>query len=130
MIKDLIEVFKKEYEKKGDRLILDNYELNEGIYIKVNKNSAFNAFIVKKKNRELIFTDIEGDLNHTAYEWFKERDYYSSYLNSNKSFYDKKIHNINYLSLFIKIESFISDNPKKVLKNNAIKYQYKNLSNI
>lgn len=129
MIYDILEVFRKEYDEKGDKLILDNYELKEGIYIKVNQDDSIKAFIVKRKNRELIFTDIEGRLNHTAYEWLKERDYYSSYLNSNKSFYDKKIHNINYLSLFVKIESFISENPKKLLKDDAIKTQYKNLCN-
>ncbi len=129
MIYDVLEVFKKEYEAKGDKLILDNYELKEGIYIKVNVDETTKAFIVKRKNRELIFNDIEGGLNHTAYEWLKERDYYSSYLNSNKSFYDKKIHNINYLSLFVKIESFISQDPKKIVKDDAIKIQYKNLCN-
>jgi CRISPR-associated protein Csh1 len=129
MIYDLLEVFRGEYDQKGDKLILDNYELKEGIYIKVKSDGEIEPYIIKRKNRELIFSDIEGGLNHTAYEWFKERDYYSSYLNSNKSFYDKKIHNINYLSLFVKIESFISDNPKKLLKGNAIKEQYNYLCN-
>ncbi len=129
MIYDVLEVFKKEYEKSGDKLILGNYELKEGIYIKVNSDETIKTFIVKRKNRELIFTDIEGGLNYTAYKWFKERDYYSSYLNSNKSFYDKKIHNINYLSLFVKIESFISQEPKKLLKDDSIQIQYKNLCN-
>ena len=129
MINDVLEVFKKEYRVKGDKLILGSYELKEGIYIKVNSDETIKAFIVKRKNRELIFTDLEGGLNFTAYEWFKERDYYSSYLNSNKSFYDKKIHNVNYLSLFVKVESFISQNPKKLIKDDSIKYQYKYLCN-
>jgi CRISPR-associated protein Csh1 len=129
MIYDLLEVFREEYEQKGDKLILDNYELKEGIYIKVKASGEIEPYIAKQKNRELLFTDIEGGLNHTAYEWLKERDYYSSYLNSNKSFHDKKIHNVNYLSLFVKIESFISDDPKKLLKDDAIKEQYKNLCN-
>jgi CRISPR-associated protein Csh1 len=129
MIYDLLDVFKKEYEQKGDKLILDNYELKEGLYIKVHNDKNIKAFVVKKKNRELIFTDINGDLNSSAYEWLKVRDYYSGYLNSNKSFYDKKLHNINYLSLFVKVESFISEDPKKILNNEAIKYQYKNLCN-
>ena len=127
MIYDLLEAFKKEYDQKGDKLILDNYELKEGLYVKVKQDGGFESFVVKKKNRELIFTDINGGLNHSEYEWFKERDYYSSYLNSNKSFYDKKLHNINYISLFVKIESFISDDKKKLLKTNAIQNQYKYL---
>ena len=127
MIKDVLEVFKIEYETKGDKLILDNYELKEGLYIKVLSSGDYEVFITKKKNRELIFSDINGGLNHTAYEWFKERDYYSSYLNSNKAFYDKKIHNINYLTLFVKMESFI--NEKKLLNRDAVKEQYKYLCN-
>lgn len=127
MIYDLLEVFKKEYEKSGDKLILDSYELKEGIYIKVNSDESTVAFLVKRKNRELIFSDINGGLNSAMYEWFKERDYYSEWLNANKTFYDKKLHNINYLSLFIKMESFISEDPKKLLNNDAIKNQYKNL---
>ncbi len=129
MINDVLEVFKEEYALKGDKLILDNYELKEGIYIKVNTDESIKAFIVKRKNRELSFTDLEGGLNYSAYEWFKQRDYYSSYLNSNKAFDDKKIHNINYLSLFVKIDSFISNDPKKLLKDDAIKKQYKYLCN-
>ena len=129
MIYDILEVFRKEYEAKGDKLILDNYELKEGIYIKVKASGDIESYIVKRKNRELIFTDSDGGLNHTAYEWLKERDYYSSYFNSNKSFYDKKIHNVNYLSMFIKIESFISEDPKKLIKDDAIEYQYKHLCN-
>jgi CRISPR-associated protein Csh1 len=127
VIKDVLEVFKIEYETKGDKLILDNYELKEGLYIKVLSSGDYEVFITKKKNRELIFSDINGGLNHTAYEWFKERDYYSSYLNSNKAFYDKKIHNINYLTLFVKMESFI--NEKKLLNRDAVKEQYKYLCN-
>ncbi len=129
MINDVLEVFRKEHEAKGDKLILDNYALKEGLYIKVNSDESMKTFIVKRKNRELIFTDLEGSLNYTAYEWFKERDYYSEWLNANKAFYDKKIHNINYLSLFVKIESFTSQEPKKLIKDDAIKYQYKYLCN-
>ena len=127
MIYDLINIFHQEYDTKGDKLILDNYELKEGLYIKVLSNGEYEAFLTKKKNKELIFTDIDGGLNHTAYEWFKERDYYSLYLNSNKALHDKKIHNINYLTLFVKIESFT--NEKKLLKRDAIKEQYKYLCN-
>ena len=98
MIYDILEVFKKQYEEKGDKLILDSYELKEGLYVKINKNEQLEYYIVKKKNKDLSFTDIDGNLNHNAYQWFKERDYYSGYLNSNKAFYDKKIHNIRGLN--------------------------------
>ena len=127
MIYDLLDAFKKEHDEKGDKLILDNYTLKDGLYVKVMSDGTIKSYVVKKKNRELVFTDVDGNLDSTAYEWLKERDYFSNYLNSNKSFYDKKIHNINYLSLFVKIESFISDDPKKQLSENAIKNQYKAL---
>ena len=125
MIYDLIYAFEDEYKEKGDKLILDNYELKEGLYVKVLSSGDYEVFITKKKNRKLIFSDINEGLNHTAYKWFKQRDYYSLYLDINKVFYDKKIHNINYLTLFIKMESFT--NEKNLLKKDAIKEQYKYL---
>jgi len=129
MIYDILEVFKGQYKEKGDKLILDSYGLKEGLYIKINKDDTSKYFLVKKKNRELIFTDIDGNINSNAYQWFKERDYYSGYLNSNKAFFDKKIHNINYFSLFVKIDSFVSNNPKKILQKEVLKNHYLNLCN-
>ena len=40
MIYDLLEVFRKEYEIKGDKLILDNYVLKDGLYVKVNDDES------------------------------------------------------------------------------------------
>jgi len=127
MIYDVLEVFRREYDEKGDKLILDNYQLKDGLYIKVNKDESVEYFIAQTVKKEKTFSTLEGNVNHTKHEWFKERDYYSGYLNSNKSFYDKKIHNINYLSLFIKLESFITSDPKKMLDPDVIKYHYKAL---
>ncbi len=119
MIYDLLEVFKKEYDEKGDKLIFDNYELKEGIYIKVSNDNSFKAFTVKKKNRETIFSDINGGLNSREYEWFKERDYYSDVI-SNRKVLDapkKIIHNNNYLSLYMKVEQFNLENLEHIKKN-------------
>lgn len=131
MIYDILEVFKKEYELKGDKLILDNYVLKDGLYVKIDKDGKAEYFIFendkKIEKKQNCFKDLNGNINHEMYDWFKERDYYSGYLNSNKSFYDKKIHNINYLSLFVKIDSFISGDTKKLLNRNSIKQQYKYL---
>ena len=133
MIYDILEVFRKEYEEKGDKLILDNYVLKDGLYVKIDDNENFEYFIFlndkKIERKENCFKDLNGTINHKMYEWFKERDYYSGYLNSNKSFYDKKIHNVNYLSLFIKVESFISTELKKRLSKKAIRGQYLALLN-
>ncbi len=131
MIYDILDVFKKEYAEKGDRLILDNYILKDGLYIKINQNDSFEYYIFendKKINKKHdCFKALGGSTNHKIYEWFKERDYYSGYLNSNKSFYDKKIHNINYLSFFVKVDSFISEDSKKILDRNSIKKQFQYL---
>ncbi|MDD2382720.1 MAG: hypothetical protein PHN18_00870 [Sulfurospirillaceae bacterium] len=129
MIYDLLEEFRKEYEIKGDKLILDNYVLKDGLYVKVNDDESLEYFISRTLKKEKLFLHVNGDINHTMLEWFKKRDYYSGYLNSNKSFDDKKIHNVNYLSFFVKIESFISNEPKKLLSDNAINSQYVALSN-
>lgn len=127
MIYDLLEVFSHAYTEKGDKLILDNYVLKDGLYVKINTDETIEYYLAQTVKKEKTFSTIEGNTNHTMHEWFKERDYYSGYLNSNKSFYDKKIHNVNYLSLFIKLESFITTDPKKVLNPNVIKYHYKAL---
>ena len=129
MIYDLLEVFKEEYNKRGENLILGSYTLKDGLYIKIDKDGKCGYFEAKTIKKEKIFTNLEGVEDYKAFEWFKERDYYSEWLNANKMFYDKKLHNINYLSLFVKMESFISSDPKKILQDDAIKYQYKYLCN-
>ena len=105
MIYDILEVFKKEYEKSGDELILGSYSLKDGLYVKINKNKTIKFFESKTVKKEKLFTNLDGIQNSEALDWFKKNDYYSSYINSNKSLFDKKIHNINYLSYFFKVEN-------------------------
>lgn len=105
MIYDILEVFKKEYEKSGDGLILASYSLKDGLYVKINKDNTLEFFESKTVKREKLFTNLDGIQNSDMKEWFKRNDYYSSYINSNKSLFDKKIHNINYLSYFFKLEN-------------------------
>lgn len=132
MIYDILDVFRKEYTLKGDKLILDNYQLKDGLYVKVKEDESLDYFIFlndqKQESKENCFKDLDGNIKKDEYDWFKERDYYSGYLNSNKSFYDKKIHNVNYLSFFVKVESF-NENGDKKLDMNSIKGQYKALCN-
>jgi CRISPR-associated protein Csh1 len=106
MIYDILEVFKKEYERSGDKLILGKYELKDGLYVKINSDGIFNYFESKTVKKEKVFSTIEGQQDSKAHTWFKEVDYYSSYLNSNKALFDKKIHNINYLSFYFKAENY------------------------
>ncbi|MBW2164601.1 MAG: hypothetical protein JRG74_00430 [Deltaproteobacteria bacterium] len=131
MIYDILDVFKKQYEEKDDKLILDNYLLKDGLYVKIKRDESLEYFIFKnsknEKVKEYCLKDLNGNINSTMYQWFKERDYYSVYLNSNKAFGDKKIHNVNYLSLFVKLESFTNTDPKKQLANGAIKKQFEDL---
>jgi len=123
MIYEILEEFKKQYDKFGEKLIIDNYKLKEGLYVKIGTELEY--FIVKKVKKEIIFSDVDGMMNIDMEEWFKSRDYYSGYIDSNKAFYDKKIHNINYYTFFAKIDSFI--NPDKMLSKEVIKQQFKNL---
>lgn len=128
MIYDVLEVFKKEYEEKGDKLILDNYQLKDGLYVKVSNDEELEYYIAKTVKKEKKFQTLEGIDANDSFDWFKERDYYSGYLNSNKAFDDKKIHNVNYLSFFVKVESF-NEKGEKQLNKNAIRSQYLSLLN-
>jgi len=110
MIYDILEVFKKEYEKNGDKLILDNYTLKDGLYVKVNKDNSCEYFIAETVKKEKIFKTIDGTSAKNEIDWFKSRDYYSNVIDTAKS-YDapkKTIHNNNYLTLFMKIEAFLN----------------------
>ncbi len=128
MIYDLLEVFKKEYEEHKDKLILDNYVLKDGLYIKINKDNSIEYFIFqndkKEDKKENCFTSLDKTIKKKEYEWFKQVDYYSEWISANKMFYDKKIHNINYLSFFVKLESFVSKDEKKLLKADAIENHF------
>ena len=105
MVHDILEVFKKEYEKKGDELILGSYNLKDGLYVKINEDETTKCFESKTIKKEKVFTNSNGETDSIMEDWFKQRDYYSSYINSNKALFDKKIHNINYLSYFFKLEN-------------------------
>lgn len=128
MIFDFLEVFRKEYEAKGDNLILGNYQLKDGLYAKIADDGCIEYYESKTVKKERIFCKLNGNIDDKALEWFKKADYYSCYLNSNKAFDDKKIHNVNYLSFFAKMESFDEKSDKR-LADGAIKEQYKALCN-
>ena len=96
---------KKSIKKSGDDLILGSYSLKDGLYIRIKKDNTLEFFESKTVKKEKIFTDLNGIQNSSVCDDFKKWDYYSSYINSNKALFDKKIHNINYLSYFFKIEN-------------------------
>lgn len=118
MIYDILELFNKEYEREGDKLILDNYQLKNGVYIIISDNDSLEYFIktsqkIKKdaKNEtEHFFKNKQGEINNQKYDWFKQRDYYSNVIDTGKAFDAPKkiIHNNNYLTLFMKVEEFLA----------------------
>lgn len=129
MIYEMVEVFQKKYEEHGERLILDSYVLKDGLYIKVDKDNSLDYFIFQNNNKEEkkenCFKTLDGKIDKRCYEWFKEVDYNSEWISANKMFFDKKIHNINYLSFFVKLESFVSKDANKLLKEDAIENHFK-----
>ncbi len=140
MIYDILSVFKKEYEEKGDKLILDNYILKDGLYVKVNDDESMEFYVFKddkkvdKNKKNDCFKDLDGNVNHTMYEWFKERDFYSSVLDNAKVFDAPKkiIHNNNYLTFFMKIEKLIEtdfNHIKNKLFNKVLSFKDFNTKN-
>ncbi|MBA7589612.1 hypothetical protein ES708_31699 [subsurface metagenome] len=116
MLKDLVKIFEKSYKKYGDKIILDRYELKSGLYMKIEKSGKFNdqnMMIVKKRDKKIKNTyktqeDEYINKNIELYRWFKHRDYYSNLLDMNKPIDPKKkIHSNNYLTFFIKKETFL-----------------------
>lgn len=103
MKKELIEIFKEKLSKKPN-LVLDSYTLNSGIYIKLSEKYV-QKFIVKQEKSKNVLYKENGD-KATDEDWFKKKDYLSIYLDSNKSVFDQKFHNANFLTLFFKIENF------------------------
>ena len=109
MIKEIIENIDVDLKKA----IFDNYILKNGLYVKLGDEPEY--FIYKSNKKEepsLGLKDLEGNIKSNEYEWFVKRDYLSNYLNSNKSIDPpkKKIHNNNYLTLFVKAKEFIPQN--------------------
>ncbi|WP_066507022.1 hypothetical protein [Abyssisolibacter fermentans] len=109
MIRNLLDTFKKAYEIKGDDLVIENHNLKEGLYIKINQNSEIETAIIKK----------DSPVNK-QYQWFRKADFYSSIVSINKCIKDKKIHSSNYLSVFMKKENVIDTKKTKALPTEEI----------
>lgn len=108
MKKDLIEIFKKKLSKKPN-LVLDSYTLNSGIYIKLGEKYVQKFIVKQEKSKNDLYKengDKVVDEEDKNKNWFKKSDYLSVYLDSNKSVFDQKFHNANFLTLFFKIENF------------------------
>ncbi|MFA7079037.1 MAG: hypothetical protein WC147_11605 [Syntrophomonas sp.] len=106
MLKELLNEF-IEHEKQfpefdTDTMVLENYRLKPGLYIRLNDDSSMDELYVKKK------TDLPE--NDSLVEWFKQADFDSSLVEMNKSVDPKKqIHSNNLFSLFCKHDVFYKE---------------------
>ena len=103
MLKECLEVFKRELDEKGDKLIIDSYVPADGTYIIVApKDDTFEIKEIvnikyNKKTKEL-----EGRASN-YFKYLCECDYNSSLIEMNKPMDMKKIiHSNNYLSFYLK----------------------------
>jgi CRISPR-associated protein Csh1 len=102
LLQELVSLFEKAYEVKGDSLILDSYKLKTGIYIKINREGKIDEQKIYDKKDEVYRDD--------TYRWFCKRDYLSDLLDMNKPIDPKKkVHSNNYLTLFFKKDIVIGD---------------------
>lgn len=132
MIDEALEVFKKIYDKEGEKLVVNKHIPKDGTYILVNIKSGkiiekLNIFYDKKSKK------INGELNQ-YYGYFRAFDYYSNLVDMNKPMDPKKtIHSNQIYSFFIKKESIrenkltksIIEGYKKNLLNPEEKYNSK-----
>lgn len=130
MLEQALKYFNSTYEKKGDALILDNYIPSDGTYVIVTPFDEDFEIIDKveikqdKKTKEI-------DRSNKYLDFICMADYYSGLIDMNKPIDVKKIiHSNNYLSFFVKKESFASNKLKdeiienyyNVLRNPRLKY--------
>ena len=115
MVADIIDNLKNRHVD-FQKVIIDNYQLKDGLYVRIGQNGV-EYFIYKKPkgeeaSKEIGFKDLDGNFRAGEYEWFARRDYVSVYLNSNKALDPpkKKIHNNNSLTLFVKAKEFTPKN--------------------
>lgn len=105
MKKELIEIFKKKLSKTPN-LVLDSYTLNSGIYIKLSEKYVQKFIVKQEKSKNVLYKENGDEAIRNDEDWFKIKDYLSIYLDSNKSVFDQKFHNANFLTLFFKVENF------------------------
>lgn len=112
MLKDCLEIFQRELDEIGDKLILDSYVPADGTYIIVSttEDSFFIKDVIEikldKKTRTL-------DKSSNYYEDICKYDYNSKLVSMNKPIDGKKvIHSNNYLSFIVKKDSLFDKEVK------------------
>ena len=100
-------------------VIRENNILEQGLYITVKKdvnNSYYFDF-----DSIYIANGKDVDYESEKYSYYSQLDLYSKYLSSNKSVGDKNISSCNYLSLFLKKDTFDKLKGKDMLDEDATK---------
>lgn len=122
MLKECLDVFKKQLEKEGSKLILDTYIPADGTYLIVGSDGTIkaNVDIIKDKKTKTV------DRSHSEFSRFCFYDYQSQLISMNKRVDPNKIiHSNNYLAFFVKKDSLntgklteeIIDGYYEILKN-------------
>lgn len=119
MIEDLIRVFEKKYKMYGDDLLLEDYKLEDGIYVLYNLNKADKPLTEFEVSKENSCVDNKYYKNITRY------DYYSKVMEMNKAIDDKKKIQSNQIYAF-KIKSM---NITKEILTPSIENYYDKLEN-
>ncbi|MBX4264467.1 hypothetical protein [Clostridium estertheticum] len=128
MIKDMVKPF-KEALAEDKNIVLDNYRLKDGLYIKLDVNRPIeiceeNYIIVnnKEKDKGIDGTEIKKPGLH---KWFKEMDYYSVILNEDTNkcidLPAKKIQSTNQMTLFLKKDKFPMIGKEAIEKEKLLK---------
>ncbi|MDD2980683.1 MAG: type I-B CRISPR-associated protein Cas8b/Csh1 [Hespellia sp.] len=105
MLKECMEVFRHELERKGERLILDSYIPADGTYLVVDREGRMKPPVdirMDKKTRKL-------DKSNPLFPDICFYDYQSQLISMNKPVDGKKvIHSNSYLSFWVKKDSIVS----------------------
>lgn len=107
MVNDLLKIFKN--AENMEKAVLDNYIPKDGTYFRINQDNTMEKLTIKRNQTE----------QNELYQWFKEVDYYSNILGTDKALdcpY-KRIHSNNYYTVFIKCDILpkIGTNKGKIL---------------
>lgn len=105
MLAECMEVFKRNFERDGIKLILDSYIPADGTYLLIDAEggikTAFDIRIDKKTG--------QIERNSQFFDDILRYDYYSQLVSMNKPMDIKKIiHSNNYLAFWVKKESIVS----------------------
>ncbi|NEW07865.1 hypothetical protein GK047_17840 [Paenibacillus sp. SYP-B3998] len=110
MIKDLVASFEKA-KQQFPTIVQDTYKLKEGLYVRLNPYQSWDEQFSEIKRNHLIIRAKEDEPTRVdLLQWFKQRDYWSSTLDSNKSVDGKKqVHSCHPFALFMKRDVFLEE---------------------